>query len=386
MKPGAIGCYLSHLCVLQDAYDSGYKTIWVLEDDIVVEKDPHLLSSYIEKLDVLVGEYGWDILYTDMDFDADTYLQSAREFPHFFWRPDIDTSSNYQRFIERNPVGEDFLSIGSRSRAHSMIIRRSGMKKILDYAKEYHMFLPYDHDVAIVPGIKLFNLRNNIVTVSETVSDTNSGEFTKKTKWDEYRKNVIEESKSIPRWNSLDSSDKVMQLLYDIQPNTCVEIGCFGGATTYQIAKTLSFLKKGKLYAIDAWDVAAAVKKIKDNSLIETFKSLNWQSVQKGCETLIASKNLNTYCTLIQELSEQAASRFSDESIDFLYIDGNPSSEGSLTDVLTYLPKVKKGGYICLNGANTLEKTASIAHLLKYCFWLKEEFKDPRCLLFQKKQ
>jgi GR25 family glycosyltransferase involved in LPS biosynthesis len=30
MRPGAIGCYLSHLSVLQDAYDSGYHTIWIL--------------------------------------------------------------------------------------------------------------------------------------------------------------------------------------------------------------------------------------------------------------------------------------------------------------------------------------------------------------------
>jgi GR25 family glycosyltransferase involved in LPS biosynthesis len=28
---GAIGCSLSHISVLQDAYDSGYETIWVME-------------------------------------------------------------------------------------------------------------------------------------------------------------------------------------------------------------------------------------------------------------------------------------------------------------------------------------------------------------------
>ena len=39
MTPGMIGCALSHLSVLQDAYDAGYQTIWVLEDDIAVQKD-----------------------------------------------------------------------------------------------------------------------------------------------------------------------------------------------------------------------------------------------------------------------------------------------------------------------------------------------------------
>lgn len=36
LSHGAIGIALSHLSVLQDAYDSGYETIWVMEDDIEV--------------------------------------------------------------------------------------------------------------------------------------------------------------------------------------------------------------------------------------------------------------------------------------------------------------------------------------------------------------
>lgn len=384
MKPGAIGCYLSHLCVLQDAYNSGYETIWVLEDDVAVEKDPHILSEYIEKLDVLIGEKEWDILYTDMDCDADTYLQSVKKFPHFFWRPDIDLSSNYERFIERKVVGEDFLAIGSRSRTHSMIIRRSGIKKILDHAKKHHIFLPYDHDIALVSDIKLFNLRNNVVTFIEAVSDTNSGEFSKQAKWDKYRKEVLSESKNLTK-SKLEQADKLMQLIYETRPNICVEIGCFAGGTSYHIAKTLSFLKNGRLYAIDAWNFEAAVNRLNDSSLVEVFRSLDWKSIRKECETLIQSKKLSSYCTLIQDLSEEASFRFAEESIDFLYIDGNPSCEGSLADVLAYLPKVKKGGYVCLNGANTLEKTVSIELLLRHCSWLKNEFRGPECLLFQKK-
>jgi GR25 family glycosyltransferase involved in LPS biosynthesis len=64
---GAIGCTMSHLSVLMDAYLCGYETIWVMEDDIELLQDPHLLSSRIEELDALVGSDGWDILYTDLD-------------------------------------------------------------------------------------------------------------------------------------------------------------------------------------------------------------------------------------------------------------------------------------------------------------------------------
>ncbi len=43
LTPGAVGCTLSHLSILQDAWDSGYETIWILEDDFYIVDDPHLL-------------------------------------------------------------------------------------------------------------------------------------------------------------------------------------------------------------------------------------------------------------------------------------------------------------------------------------------------------
>lgn len=54
LSRGSIGIFLSHLSVLQDAYDSGYETIWVMEDDIEVIKDPNIISDYIEKLEYVM--------------------------------------------------------------------------------------------------------------------------------------------------------------------------------------------------------------------------------------------------------------------------------------------------------------------------------------------
>ncbi len=385
ITPGAIGCYLSHLSVLQDAYDSGYETIWVMEDDILVVKDPHLLSQYIQKLDNLLGSQGWDILYTDMDFDAEYFLTAVKENPRLFWRPDMISTLDYQHFLERKVLSEDFLQIGGRFRTHSMIIRRSGVKKILEHAKKYHIYLPYDHDIAVIPGIRCFNLRANVVTVEEISSDTHFATLIKRATWEKYRKEVLEELPKITGWNHVERADRLMQFLYDCSPNLCVEIGSFGGSTTYQIAKTLSFLKKGKLYAIDSWNVKDAIEGISQKDLIEIFQSLDMKAIQKQCQNLLSSQGLTAHCTLIEENSKQAASRFTDGSIDFLYIDGNPSKKGSLADVTAYLPKVKKGGYICLNDTNRLEKAPSIAFLLSHCTWLKEEFGGMECLLFQKK-
>lgn len=153
MSKGAIGIVLSHLSILQDAYDSGYDTIWVMEDDIQIHKDPHLISDLIDKLDALAGKDGWDLLFTD----PDTKNTLGNYVPNtgFAWRPNYAPPDPNQ-FSQRHLVSPDFRKVGARFGAYSMIVRRSGMKKILDFFKEYKIFLPYDIEFYMPPGIHLY--------------------------------------------------------------------------------------------------------------------------------------------------------------------------------------------------------------------------------------
>src|SRR3990167_660764 len=86
---GTIGCSLSHLSVLHDAYEAGYQTIWVLEDDFRILDDPHKLSSIIEELDRVVGVEGWDVLYTDFDFLVVDVDRDILDQVPALWRPDM---------------------------------------------------------------------------------------------------------------------------------------------------------------------------------------------------------------------------------------------------------------------------------------------------------
>lgn len=170
---GPIAIVLSHLSVLQDAYNSGYQTIWVMEDDIEVIRDPNLLSVMIDRLDALVGKDGWDILFTDQDIRK----RNGEYNPCYWWaqRPNFipwDPSI----FSKRSKVSADFQKIGARWGTHSMIIRKSGMEKILDFIKVYRIFLPYDIDM-IFPGtidsyIEMYTVWEDIVSNQvDSVSD-----------------------------------------------------------------------------------------------------------------------------------------------------------------------------------------------------------------------
>lgn len=173
MARGAIGCSLSHLSILQDAFDAGYETIWVMEDDIEILRDPRILPDLIDELDQIVGKKNWDILFTDSDIrDQNGSHKTA------YWaarRPDFGTFSNTNNYALKQVFGNNFRKIGSRWGTHSMILRRSGIKKLLQFFKAHQLFLPYDMDFILPPGINLFTVIDDVVSNDPHACSDNGG-------------------------------------------------------------------------------------------------------------------------------------------------------------------------------------------------------------------
>jgi GR25 family glycosyltransferase involved in LPS biosynthesis len=168
---GVLGCALSHLSVIQDAFDSGYNTIWVMEDDIAVVHDPNLISDYLDKLDQLVGSDGWDMLFTDQDTISNTtgdYVICLSHAP----RPNFNPK-NPGRFAERTVISNEFRKVGARYGTYSVIIRRSGVKKILDHVKRYKLFLPIDMEFPLPSDIRMYTVNKDIVTTQRWAPSDN---------------------------------------------------------------------------------------------------------------------------------------------------------------------------------------------------------------------
>lgn len=170
---GPIGIALSHISVLQDAYDSGYEVIWVIEDDIEVIQDPRTLPAIIEKLDQLVGKGNWDVLFTDRDMrdQRGNYTTSY----HAGRRPDFLYFTKLNDYAMKKQVSPDFIQIGARSGTHSMIISRSGITKILQFILAHKIFFPIDMEMILPPGIKLFTVTEDIVSNIPKASSDNGG-------------------------------------------------------------------------------------------------------------------------------------------------------------------------------------------------------------------
>lgn len=168
MRGGQIGCLLSHLSVIRDAYLRQFNCIWICEDDIMICEDPHQLSSFIHCLNEVCPD--WDILYTDVD----TKNSSGKRVPSLSsdFRPDEDHWP-LEYYTTRIPINHEIDQIRQRFGAYSMIISRSGIKKILNYFTSRFLWTSYDIDIHYIPNIIQFSLNRDLVSVDFTLpSDT----------------------------------------------------------------------------------------------------------------------------------------------------------------------------------------------------------------------
>ena len=173
LSRGAIGAALSHLSILQDAYDSGYETIWVMEDDIAIAQDPRIISDLIEALDNRVGSKNWDILFTDKN----TQNPNGDYIPYYGFdhRPNF-TPKNSKKLKKVKTIDKNFRKVGARYGAYSMILRRSGIKKILNFLKIHDLFLHYDREYFQPEDIQLYTVTKDVVRhQNHSVSDSSNG-------------------------------------------------------------------------------------------------------------------------------------------------------------------------------------------------------------------
>ena len=93
------------------------------------------------------------------------------------WRPNF-APLNPDQFLINQQVSPQFKKIGARYGAYSMILRRSGMKKILNFIKRHRIFLPYDMEFYLPPNINLYSVTDDVVsTLPKAISDNGAPNY-----------------------------------------------------------------------------------------------------------------------------------------------------------------------------------------------------------------
>jgi SAM-dependent methyltransferase len=125
--------------------------------------------------------------------------------------------------------------------------------------------------------------------------------------------------------------DDLPQLFVEMGFKKGVEIGVAQGEFSEKLAQVGL-----QVYAVDPWRI---------------YDDYTDAQGQKRMDSLhdTTQKRLSPYknCTIIRKTSVEAAEDFEDDSLDFVYIDGNHHFRYVAEDLCIWYKKVRKGGIIC---------------------------------------
>ena len=121
------------------------------------------------------------------------------------------------------------------------------------------------------------------------------------------------------------------------------EIGVFKAKNSKML---LSALPNLELHMIDRWMEYSKKEKSGDTgAFISQFSARQWQNI-----FIIARRKVADFgdrAKIIKLGSVEASKIYPDGFFDFVFIDGDHSYNGCKKDILSWLPKIKKGGFIC---------------------------------------
>lgn len=121
------------------------------------------------------------------------------------------------------------------------------------------------------------------------------------------------------------------QLFTKLGFNIGAEVGVMRGEFAQVLASSMPGLR---LYCIDPWQVLPDYEEESHQEVFDAY--------YQEAKSRLAPYN----CKLIREPSLDAARKFTDQSLDFVYIDGNHTLQHVINDIATWSKKVKVGGII----------------------------------------
>ena len=114
------------------------------------------------------------------------------------------------------------------------------------------------------------------------------------------------------------------------------EIGCYKGVSTECFAL---FCKK--IYAVDPWEEAS--KEYRE------FTPHGLRAARRMFETRMENYD---NVKVIQDMSVNASSKFKDETLDLVYLDGSHKYVDVVMDIKAWHPKIKTNGFLCGHDGN----------------------------------
>jgi hypothetical protein len=120
-----------------------------------------------------------------------------------------------------------------------------------------------------------------------------------------------------------------------------VEVGCYRGKSTVCMAVNIAnSAKQIPFYAVDTWEGS------EEHQEGQSFADLDVVNKNLYEVFLKNIKRVENYITPIREFSIEAAKRFTNNSLAFVYLDASHDYENVKNDIDAWYPKIKKNGML----------------------------------------
>jgi hypothetical protein len=126
------------------------------------------------------------------------------------------------------------------------------------------------------------------------------------------------------------------KFLGEERPEKVAEVGVWKGDFAKHILESNKFIKK--YYMIDPWTKLADWNK-PFNVEMKVFDEIYHEAINK---TEFAAKKIK----VLRGTTKEVVNKIPDDSLDFIYIDGDHTLRGITIDLIKLFPKVKNNGYI----------------------------------------
>jgi hypothetical protein len=143
---------------------------------------------------------------------------------------------------------------------------------------------------------------------------------------------------------------------HDLQ--VTVDIGVYRGRSLFPQAVSHRSFTNGVAYGIDPWSATEAKQY---DCCLELRKKIgqflertDFEDLYQGVKALINKYKLEDHCFLLRCTSAGAISFFNENELyfDMIHIDGNHDTRIVMNDVNSYLPRLKKNGFVFLDDAS----------------------------------
>jgi len=154
---------------------------------------------------------------------------------------------------------------------------------------------------------------------------------------------------SVAGWCDPEKAAYLRDLVVSSKARSIVDVGVFGGKSTFSFIEGCRQQGFGLVYGVDSWDLSDNTEDLTQAQDVEFWETIDLRShMERFLEKAFETEAWD-YLRLLNIQSQRAYRIFDDAEIDVLHVDGSHTETAALRDIQNWWPKLNVGGFVILD-------------------------------------